>query len=293
MIRSMTGYAHGEHQEGEVIASVEMRSVNHRFCEVSVRMPRSHAALEERVKECVRRVVSRGHVDVFVDVRAQNQAVETFAADVPLACAYEEAVSKIRHALGLKEETPLASLLREEGILTRRQAAPDLERDWICLCRAVDGAAAALVVMREKEGASLHEDFSKRLDALWHMIDGIEKMASALPKAVKERFEQRIRALLAETVTVDEARVAQEAAFLADRGDITEEITRARSHISQFRGLMDAAEPAGRSLNFLVQELLREFSTMGAKSASAALSHAVVQAKAEVEKLREQIQNVE
>lgn len=293
MIHSMTAFARGEAQGDDKTISVEIRSVNHRFCEIAVRMPRPWIALEEKIKNRIRQALSRGRVDVTVEVRSQGGSSQVYEADAALARNYYEAVKEVHEALGLSDPIPIDSIIRLNGVINASSVKPDLESDWSLLEQALSQALDALSSMRETEGEALHEDFLGRLKKLEESLESVSSMAASQPAVHLEKLKERLAALLEGAADLDPARLAQEAAFLADKSDITEEIVRARSHIAQFRDILDQEEPPGRSLNFLAQELHREFSTMGSKSSDAGLSHVVVAAKAEVEKIREQVQNVE
>jgi uncharacterized protein (TIGR00255 family) len=289
----MTAFARGEAQGDDKTISVEIRSVNHRFCEIAVRMPRPWIALEEKIKNRIRQALSRGRVDVTVEVRSQGGSSQVYEADAALARNYYEAVKEVHEALGLSDPIPIDSIIRLNGVINASSVKPDLESDWSLLEQALSQALDALSSMRETEGEALHEDFLGRLKKLEESLESVSSMAASQPEVHLEKLKERLAALLEGAADLDPARLAQEAAFLADKSDITEEIVRARSHIAQFRDILDQEEPPGRSLNFLAQELHREFSTMGSKSSDAGLSHVVVAAKAEVEKIREQVQNVE
>ncbi|MBI9076021.1 MAG: YicC family protein [Desulfatibacillum sp.] len=293
MIHSMTAFARAEKQAEQKIVSVEIRSVNHRFCEIAVRIPRPWISLEEKVKARVRQSVDRGRVDITVEIQSQGGGSQFYEADISLARNYYQALKQVHEALDLEAPIPLDSIVRINGVINATSVQPDLESDWEQMEQALTQALDTLVSMRETEGRALYEDFLARLAQLEIFLEEISRAAAGQPAAHLEKLRERIDALLEGAAEVDPTRLAQEAAFLADKSDITEELVRARSHIAQIRAILLQEEPPGRSLNFLAQELHREFSTMGSKSSDAALSHVVVAAKAEVEKIREQVQNVE
>lgn len=293
MIRSMTAFARGESESGGFRAMAELRSVNHRYCEVFVRIPRTWAALEERVKAQVRETAARGRIEVSLEIRDERGRNVEFVVDEHLARAYHDALDRVRTVVGSNERVPLSTLVRLDGVVSARSGGQDIEADWAVISAAMAEALAALDAMRRTEGEALEREFTGRLTLLESLLGRIEEDARDLPALQKIKFAERIAALTDGVAGLDETRLAQEAAVFADKSDITEEIVRAKSHIAQFRDFLAQGTAAGRSLNFLVQELHREFNTMGSKSCSAPLSHAVVDAKAEIEKLREQIQNVE
>ena len=293
MIHSMTAFARAEKQDGQNSVSVEIRTVNHRFCEIAVRMPRPWISLEEKVKGRVRQSVTRGRVDITVEIQGQGSVSQSYEADIALAKNYYQALKQVHEALSLEAPIPIESIVRINGVINATSVQPDLESDWNLMDQTLSQALETLVAMRETEGKALYADFMDRLDHLEDYLGEISTAAAGQPLAHMEKLKERLAALLEGAAEVDPARLAQEAAFLADKSDITEELVRARSHIAQIRGILLQEEPPGRSLNFLAQELHREFSTMGSKSSDAGLSHVVVAAKAEVEKIREQVQNVE
>jgi uncharacterized protein (TIGR00255 family) len=293
MIRSMTAFARAEHSAGGFTATVEVRTVNHRYCEVVIRMPRAYWALEERIRGLVRSKIDRGRVEVSVETRDLRTGNVGFTVSEDLARAYWEAFSRLKDMLGATDALPLASLIRLEGVVKADSKPPDPDQDWDVIGAAAREAVATLETMRQAEGRALHQDFLNRLKLLEIYLDRVEEESRDLPALQRARFAERIQALVKGNVPLDPARLAQEAAIYADKSDITEELVRARSHVAQFHSFLKQEEPAGRSLNFLVQEMHREFNTMGSKSSSATLSHLVVEAKSEVEKIKEQIQNVE
>ncbi|MBU2490342.1 MAG: YicC family protein [Proteobacteria bacterium] len=290
MITSMTAFARAEQSSSELCASLEIRSVNHRFCEISIRMPRACLPLEERIKGVIREKVTRGRVEVTLDLKSVAGEA-AYCVNTELGMAYHQALADLRDALGLTDPVPFSLVARQEGVISKEVSQPDPEAIWPLVAGALDEALESFLRMRRVEGQALERDFTERLDLLARYLDDVEARAGEVPARVREKYAQRIAALAGDAA--DPARVAQEAAFFADKADITEEIVRARSHVVQFLFLVESPEAAGRSLNFLAQEMLREFSTMGAKSVDADMSHVVVAAKTEVEKLREQIANVE
>ncbi len=293
MINSMTGYAAAESRGDAFSVSVEIRSFNSRHLDAVLRLPPAWLGLESRIKAVVSDRLVRGRVEIRVDIQDVSGAAEKFAVNTGLACAYAEALKRLARAVGTDGGVPLELVARQDGVVMPADTQSDLEGCWQelepCLGRALD----ALVVMRAREGRFMAEDFTKRLRFL---EAGVEKVAQAsrnLLDLYRDRLKRRITELTQGMVEIDPARIAQEAAFLADRSDISEEMVRLRSHIEQFRHLMGVTEAAGRRLNFLLQEMNRELNTMGAKTEKAAVAHMVVEMKAELEKIREQVQNVE
>ncbi|HET8542634.1 MAG TPA: YicC/YloC family endoribonuclease [Anaeromyxobacter sp.] len=291
MIRSMTGFGSGRGGAAGEELDVEIRSVNHKYCEVKVRLPRELSALEADATKAVRERLARGGVDVAVRRSGAAGAVAP-RVDVPLAEAYARAFADVKARLGLDGGVTVADVVGAEGVVRLEERALDLEAAREALRTALAGALDALLAMRTREGEALARDLAARLDA----VEGLVARAAALvPQTVEHhraRLAERVQELT-RGIGVDPARLAQEVALFADRTDVTEEVTRLRSHLAQARALLAGAEPAGRKLDFLVQEMHREVNTIGSKSQSAEIAGIVVSAKAEIERMREQVQNVE
>lgn len=293
MVRSMTGYGRGEAGGEAKGFTVEIRSVNHRFCEVVTRMPKSYAALEDRVRKAIQEKVSRGRLDVFITVEnfacGRNRAV---TVDKELARAYFNALQELKSATGAAGEIDVVDLARLPDVLALEEKDEDLEEIWSVMLTAVQQATDSLVAMREQEGRRLAEDILHRIDKIEQMNNQIAERAPLVVDDYRERMRQRIQELLGE-IEIDENRLASEVAFFADRSNITEEIVRLRSHFKQVREAVKVPEPVGRKLDFLVQELNREVNTIGSKANDTQISAQVIAAKSEIEKIREQVQNIE
>jgi uncharacterized protein (TIGR00255 family) len=287
----MTGFGAGHGAAGGEELDVEVRSVNHKFCEVKVRLPRELAALEIEVTKAVKERLARGGVEVAVR-RAGPVAALAPRVDVALAESYARAFQEIQARLGLPGSVTLAEVLGADGVvrLEERMVSVDVAREAV---RGALGAALdALTGMRAREGEALARDLGARLDLV---SASVERVAALVPQVVeyhRARLAERVEELT-RGVALDPARLAQEVALIADRTDVTEELTRLRSHVAQARALLGLAEPAGRKLDFLVQEMHREVNTIGSKAQSAEIAGIVVAMKAEIERMREQVQNVE
>jgi uncharacterized protein (TIGR00255 family) len=291
MIRSMTGFGSGRGSAGGEDLDVEIRSVNHKYCEVKVRLPRELAALEVEVTKAVRERLARGGIDVAVR-RPTSSAALAPRVDVALAESYARAFGEIRARLGLPGAVTLGDVISADGVVRLEERAVDVDAAREALRTSLGLALDALVAMRALEGEALARDLRGRLDAVEALV---ERAAELVPRAIehhRSRLSERIQELT-RGIPLDPARLAQEIALFADRTDVTEEVTRLRSHVAQVRALLASAEPAGRKLDFLVQEMHREVNTIGSKSQSAEIATVVVGAKAEIERMREQVQNVE
>ncbi len=291
MIRSMTGFGAGRGSSGGEEIAVELRSVNHKFCEVKVRLPRELAALEPVVVRLIKDRLARGGVDLSLRRTGAGGAMAP-RVDVALAEAYARAYAEVQARLGLKDPIRLADIVAADGVIRLDERDADLEAARAATEAALGEALSALVTMRQREGAALAADLEARLATVEGLVARVEVLAPQAVEHHRARLAERIKELT-QGLPLEPSRLAQEVALLADRSDVAEEITRLRSHVAQARQLLGGAEPAGRKLDFLVQEMHREVNTIGSKSQHAELSGLVVSLKAEVERMREQVQNVE
>ncbi len=290
----MTGFSRVSFGGHGVELDVEVRSVNHRFLDVVVKGPRAYASFERDIKTIFQRLHRRGRIEVSIARRVVADAgeVEVLPASIDRYVKLYGAACK-RYGISTDSLGPFIGqvLLREGNLVEEGVLVP--EEEVAVLLRVVDEASEALAVMRESEGAALVGDLSKRLEVLEGQVSSIQGMSGSAPVRLRERLAERIK-LIAPDVRVDEQRFAAEVAFLCDRIDISEEISRARIHIAAFGlALKGGAEGVGRKLDFLTQEIGREFNTIGSKAQDAAVQGVVVDAKAELERIREQVQNIE
>lgn len=288
----MTGFGAATSTSGAETVSIELKSVNHKFCEVKARLPREFTNLENIVTKIIKDRCPRGAFDVVVRraSRSANGSVPT--VDLELAKEYRAAYADLARALQLPDTTSIRDIASQSGVIRLEEARVDLEAATRALEEALNAAIDALLAMRNKEGAALHADLSSRLGLVQQTVHELRELAPAAVLEYQSRLQERI-AELARGVPVDAQRLAQEVAFFAERTDVAEEMTRLESHLVQFRGLLAAAEPVGRKMDFLVQELHREVNTTGSKSQHAGISSRVMGLKAELERIREQVQNVE
>lgn len=290
MIRSMSGHGRGEASSEEHRVVVEVRAVNHRFCRVSVRLPGELAALEERVRRRVQDRVQRGKVDLVVSVEG---AGAEGGVDVEAARAWGQRLRRLAEELEMEPPT-VADLLPLPGVVVEGAEAVDPEEDGPLMDRALDAALEAFDAFRLREGEHLANDLGARVATIREGVARMEEAATELPQRTRDALRERIAELLGDVgVEVAEERLIQEAAYLAERADITEELVRLRSHLQKVDGLLDADDAVGRTLEFLAQEIHRELSTIGAKTKDLGVADVAIALKAELEKIREQVQNVE
>ncbi|MDO4573133.1 MAG: YicC/YloC family endoribonuclease [Clostridia bacterium] len=289
---SMTGYGRGSASAEGRELSVELKSVNHRYLDIGMRLPRHLAFLEDTIRTRLAARLSRGHVDVFLNYRNTRQDARSVEIDAQLLTAYVASARAANAALGLADDLGLSAALRLPDVATLREADEDPAAVSALLCAALDEAADALVTMRRQEGERLLDDLSRRVSAVRSLTEQIEARAPLVVTEYRQKLGERIESLL-NGVEVDRARLATEVALFADRASIDEEIVRLKSHAAQALLLFASDEPVGRKLDFIVQEMNREFNTIGSKANDAALTGLVLDGKAEIEKIREQIQNIE
>lgn len=293
MMKSMTAFAEASCTEEPVRCDVEIRTYNSRHLDVALYLPRAYNRLEDEIKKLVARHVARGRVEIRISLEETAPDTALFQVDMKRARGYHQALKTLGKALGVVGPVTLEQVLEGRDMILPAEKETDVEQVTKVLLNAVGQALENLDRMRTVEGENMAADLLSRVAAMENRLDGIEKDAAAIPAIYRQRLMDRMETLTAGLEGFDPVRLAQEAALLADKSDISEEIVRARSHIQQFRDIAAADEPGGRKLNFLIQEFNREFNTMGSKSGKAALSHTIVDLKSELEKIREQVQNIE
>ena len=291
MIRSMTGFGSASGIFAGRTITVEIKSVNNRFREVVTRMPKICAPLEDSIKKLVASRLERGRVDLWVQLDDRDAKKKELTVDFEFAGAVKSMLNELKDRFDLKGDITLDHLL-SLGVIGSQEEAPALEELWAAISPLVDSSLNALVVMREAEGRNLASDLEKRLSRLASFNRKVEELASSAPDMLLEKLQNRLSELGA-GVKVDQSRLAQEVALMADKVDITEELVRMSSHLTRFSGIINGAETAGRRLDFLLQEMGREVNTMGSKAQDLEVTGLVLDMKAELEKLREQVQNIE
>ena len=300
MIRSMTafGRAAGVADDGSPVrknVSVELKSVNNRYLDCSVRLPRAYSFLEDRVRQFVQtRGVSRGKLDVTINIEADGSGVFRIELDKPLAAAYIKALEELRDEFGLEDDITVMKVAENRDIFVTKKQDEDTERDWEIVRPILDEAVAAFIRVREAEGERLKTDILSKLERIESLAAAVKERSEADAAAHRQKFEARLKKLLDDnSVELDPSIVLTECAVFADRAAIDEELVRLSCHFAAFRTIFESDEPVGRKLDFLLQEINRETNTIGSKSASAEIASLVVEIKSELEKIREQIQNIE
>ena len=292
MVLSMTGYGRAEQERSGRDITVEIKSVNSRYFEYTSRMPRSFAFLDDKLKKLVNGTISRGKTELALTVVNIGAPEASISVNLDLAKGYLDAIGEMSSALGVENDVTAGTLTRFSDIFTTRKAETDEEQLWADVKAVAEAAVENFVAMRAAEGEKLRADILSRLVYLEQAVGEIEQTSAERVQKYTEKLYAKLKALLEDT-NIDEARILTEAAIFADKTAVDEETVRLRSHISQLRGLTNGESPAGRKMDFLIQELNREANTIGSKCQNADIAHVVVELKAEIEKIREQIQNVE
>ena len=293
MIKSMTAFGRGEYELNNTLYSVEIKTLNNRYRDIIIRMPNSLQELEEGIKSQISSRIKRGRIEAGLQISKKDKETNyNLDLNVPLLKSYLNIFKRMGDEFGLNEMIRPDYLCQIKDMIIMKTDETDLEESRTSVNKALEQALASLDQMRVQEGKAIEDDFSLRLDLIEMHLSVIEERSPLVVNEYKEKLKNRIEAL-AEDIQVDEGRIAQETAIFASRCDITEEIVRTKSHLKQFRNYMSADDSAGRRLDFLTQELNREINTIASKASDSLISARAVEVKAELEKLREQIQNVE
>lgn len=292
MIRSMTGYGREQQIIDQRDITVEIKSVNHRYYEFSARVPRAYGYLEEKLKSFVKGKISRGKIEVGVTINNLNGKEADIKVDKTMALGYVNALRNANEFLNLEDDITLTSLMKFSDIFTVQKIAEDEEKIWNDVKSVAEKALKKFVAMRETEGQSLKSDLLAKLSVVEETLKNVEKLAPLTAVNYREKLYAKLKEVLGDT-DIDNQRILTEAAIFAEKIAIDEETVRLESHICQFRELLENDEPLGRKLDFLVQEINREINTIGSKAQNLDITRCVVDMKSEVEKIREQIQNIE
>ena len=292
MIRSMTGYGSAELERSGQRLTAEVRSVNHRFCEVSLRGPKVALAFEDQIRQLIQDRFSRGKFNLTITWVGAGDQGEVLRLNEPVAQRYVDLMSQLKARFSLAGEIDIRTVAGLPDLFTWEHTAMSDEESWSLVRDVVERACNSMNLMKDREGAALSRDFDKRLQTIREELERVSERAPLRPLEAKERMVARIKPLL-DDVEMDPIRIAQEVALLADRLDCTEECVRLAAHLDQFRHLIEGPEFAGRKLNFLLQEMNREANTIGSKANDVEIGHAVITMKEEIERIREQVQNVE
>ena len=291
-VRSMTGFCRGRYMSGDVEVITEVRSVNHRFLDISLRVPRTYTCFEPQIRRIVSERIQRGKVDLSINRTCSRGGLMEVTLDYGLAERYHKCLVELRERLGLAGEITVSDILGLKEVIVPTEREEAVESEWPLVERSLSAALDALDETRRTEGASLWRDIEARLLAIAETVVVVRPLLDQVPALAKDRLAKRVQELTG-GMELDPDRLLQEVALIADRADVTEELTRLESHVEQFLACGKQGSPLGRKLDFLLQELHREVNTLGSKSSYTDIASHVVNLKTEVEKIREQTQNLE
>jgi uncharacterized protein (TIGR00255 family) len=292
MLKSMTGFGRSQVNENGYEISCELKGVNHRFFDVHIRIPRRYAFLEDRVKDELKKNLSRGRLEISINIEKTNESARNIKVDKDLAMAYYNSLKDLAKNLNISPDITVVDIFRLPDIFSLADQEEDPELIWLVLKKTLDVAIKSLVEMRCKEGTNLGKDILARNAYILSEVEILEMRSPLVAQEYQEKLRGRINDMLNSNV-VDEGRLLQEAAIFADKASITEEIVRLKSHIKHLDELLQDGDSIGRKCDFLVQEMFREINTVSSKANDIQMSQVVVEVKAELEKIREQLQNIE
>lgn len=294
MIASMTGYGRGEYSDDKMSITIEIKTLNHKYNDIVIRMPRKLSVFEEKTRNIVKEKIVRGRVEISVQLDETKDGTIQIKPNFETIDKLMEALKEIGSRYGMSHEIRMEHLLKFDDILSFEPVEEDLDSTWVKLEYAIEDALTSLMKMRQDEGGRITEDIMKRIQVVGSCVEDIHSRVPDVIKEYKKKLEERIEELLKDVdAHIDENRLALEVAVYADRSDITEEIIRMRSHLKELGNIQNENIPVGRKLDFLMQEMNREVNTMGSKSQDSEITGIVIQLKSELSKIREQVQNIE
>jgi len=293
VIKSMTSFGRAQSEEGkDSCFSIEMKSVNHRYLDINIRMPRMMLALEEKIRNIISKKLNRGKVDVFINYKNYRNDIGKATLNIELAKNYYECLKQIQKELNVIDDISATKIARFPDVINIEEHEENLDNIFNEISPLIESALNLMEEMRSKEGEKLKEDILSKLQIIDTYVEEIKKVADSIPKNYKKKLEERLSELLS-GVDIDESRIALEVAILSDKAAVDEEITRLKSHLSQMRSTLDLNEPIGRKLDFIIQEMNREANTIASKSTDIDMTNKVIEVKNAIEKIREQVQNIE
>jgi uncharacterized protein (TIGR00255 family) len=289
----MTGYGKGEAENQLYKLKIEIKSVNHRYLDINVKLPRYLIYLEEGIKKLIKEKINRGKVDVFVSFDFADASSVEVKVDIPLARSFKQALEELKVELEIEDSIRLNNILSISDVIKTEKKELDEDLVWETIKESTESALNRILQMREYEGGQLKLDILKKLDNIVAISERIEKRAPLVIEEYKGKLNERIQSILEDKTIVDPDRLAMEVAIYADKSSIDEELTRLKSHVLQLKAILSEDDAIGRKLDFLIQEFNREVNTIGSKSSDTEIVKAVVELKSEIEKIREQVQNIE
>lgn len=293
MLKSMTGFGRAFYDDGKRSFTVEIKSVNHRYLDLNIKLPRSLISLEDKIRKEAQKKLNRGKVDIFITQSIYNDDNYEVKLNKNLADSYYKCLNEIKNSYNVTDDISVSLIARFPDVVSVQQEEENFDEIWSEIKAPLKESIDTLIAMREKEGSKLKEDIKKKCDSINEKVCLIEEKSSCVVFEYKLKLNERIKELIGENREVDESRLAMEVAILADKACIDEEIVRLKSHINQLIETLEKEEPIGRKLDFIVQEMNREANTIASKSNNIDIVHYVLDTKNEIEKIREQIQNIE
>lgn len=292
-ILSMTGYGKGEHNDGKRIITAEIKTINNRYCDINIKTPRHLRFFEDNIRKILKNSVQRGRIDVYINIDYLSESDTVIVPNLCLAKQYKDAIDEIKSELNISNNVSLDTIIKFQDVLVAREDTDDEEELRICVESAMNNAVDNLIGMRALEGAQLETDIRSSMDKTLELMDEISKNSETLVTDYKSKFETRIKELLGSSHELDENRLYNEIVIYADKSDINEEIVRFKSHMCQLGSVLESGGPVGRKLDFIIQESNREINTIGSKIGNLEIIQMVIEIKNLLEKIREQIQNIE
>ena len=293
MIKSMTSFGRAQSEENSILNfSIEMKSVNHRYLDINIRMPKAMISLEEKIRNMISKRLNRGKVDVFINYKNYGNSTAEPVLNINLAKAYFDCLKEIENELHTIDDITTTKIARFPDVITVVEKEENLDDILNEISPLINNALELMEQMRIREGEKLKEDILIKIEHIYNMVVEIEKLADTIPLNYKKKLEERLGELLTE-VEIDDSRIALEVAILSDKSAIDEEITRLKSHLSQFKDTLELDEAIGRKLDFIIQEMNREANTIASKSIDINMTNYVIEIKNTIEKIREQVQNIE
>lgn len=293
MIKSMTSFGRAQSEENSILNfSIEMKSVNHRYLDINIRMPKAMISLEEKIRNMISKRLNRGKVDVFINYKNYGNSTAEPVLNINLAKAYFDCLKEIENELHTIDDITTTKIARFPDVITVVEKEENLDDILNEISPLINNALELMEQMRIREGEKLKEDILIKIEHIYNMVVEIEKLADTIPLNYKKKLEERLGELLTE-VEIDESRIALEVAIISDKSAIDEEITRLKSHLSQFKDTLELDEAIGRKLDFIIQEMNREANTIASKSIDINMTNYVIEIKNTIEKIREQVQNIE
>lgn len=292
-ILSMTGYGKGEHNDGKRVITAEIKTVNNRYCDINIKLPRHLRFFEDNVRKILKNSVQRGRIDVYINMDYLSESDTVIVPNLCLAKQYKDAIEKVKSNLEIDSKVSLDTIIKFQDVLVAKEGPEDEEELCTCVERAMNDAVDNLMEMRAAEGEHLEADIRSGMDKIIVLIDEIDKNSETIVADYKKKFETRIKELLGSNYDLDENRMYNEIVIYADKSDINEEIVRFKSHMNQLDGVLKTGGPVGRKLDFIIQEANREINTIGSKTGNLDIIQMVIETKNLLEKIREQIQNIE